>query len=108
MKRQEIGIADISYRQDSTVESAHFSPTIKIELNETELTDGLFGLKNKTAEEVKNTSELVMASWFNKMNEIELADRNTHEIKGEIMYCEEYTDKKVKRCMIKFFFIERE
>jgi hypothetical protein len=104
MKEQEIGIANIKYKQDGSVFSADFTPS-KVNLG------GGFGppnqllnIKQGTAEEIKNNAELVMASWYSKMNEIELADRNQYEIKGEIIRCDKYPDGAVMQCEVRFVF----
>lgn len=63
---------------------------------------------NKGQENIRKAAETVFAAWFNKMNEIELADREKFEIVTEVLKCEEYSPGKVKSCTIAFIFRERE
>ncbi len=106
MESKEIGVVRISYDKHGVVTEASFNPTMKINLEPKVLLQ-LSAIKgSEDHEAIHSNAAMVMATWFNKMNEIELADRNKYEIVSELFHCEKYSDGKVKECAIYFIFKE--
>lgn len=106
MKTQEIGIATITYDSGGTVirELTNFVPTLKISITE-ELNRQFAKVKSEKDEiNLKKNSDIVLATWFSKMNEIELADRDKFQIKSEIIKCERYANQRIKQCVIRYTF----
>lgn len=68
--------------------------------------DGTKGDEGREA--VKQGAEVALATWYNHMNEIELADRSKYEIVSEMEECEEYENGGVKKCGMMFYFRELE
>jgi hypothetical protein len=99
----EIGKTVIKYNQDGTVRRASFIPQLKIEAPP----DLKLKMKHGSKEEIKDNADMVMAAWFNKVNDIELSDRELYEIKSEIVKCELWEPGKVKTCIIKYSFIKK-
>lgn len=99
----EIGVAVINYSPEGKVLSAGFEPTLKMSFTP-ELLDQLSGAKSDTAETVRVDSEIIMAAWFSKMNEIELADREEYHIVSTVEECVKYPDGRIKTCKVKFSF----
>lgn len=62
--------------------------------------------ENKDEVKVKLSADLVLATWFNDILEIELADRDKYEVKSEVITCEKYDSGNVKLCVIDYYFQE--
>lgn len=108
MKTQEIGIATITYDNGGRVikELTNFVPTLKISITD-ELNKQFAQIRSEKDEiNLKKNSDIVLATWFSKMNEIELADRDKFEIKSEIIKCEKYANERIKQCVIRYTFKE--
>lgn len=103
----KIGIARIEYNEDGTVKSAIFEPTMKVEAKADTLSPFLSIEDGNSSEEaVKEHAIIALATWFNKMNEIELADREKYTIDTEVVSCEKYPSGSIKICQIEFHFEE--
>lgn len=100
---EKIGIVTIEYFENGVVRRAEFAPTLKLSVSSA-LADQLTNQQPNTAEEAKNNADLVFASWFSKMNEIELADRTLYEVKGNMLECETYADGHPKKCVFEYTF----
>lgn len=105
MKEYEIGIVTISYGKNGAVKEADFMPTMKVDLKPDVLAHLASG-KSSTEDIVIKNSSLVVGAWFNKINEIELADRDHFEVVGEKVTCDTFPDGKVKNCVIRFVYRE--
>ena len=106
-----IGVTTLFFTEQGEAAVATFTPE-RMELSDLSIRQQIRRLfapveGNKGPEAVKSAAELVFAAWFNKMNEIELADREKYEIVSEVIECKEYSPGKVKSCTIAFIFRER-
>jgi hypothetical protein len=106
MKRKEIGIATLQYDQEGNLSAAELVPTMRVNLLP-DLKELLSKSKAPDSQEaIRNDAEYVYAAWFNKMNEIELADRTQYKITAECVSCVKYHSGKISEAKIKFFFEE--
>lgn len=103
---EQIGIATINYDQQGNVLEAYFNPTPKFEKIDASQLKSV--KSSKEAEVIKYNAEMILASYFSRMNEIELADRDKYEIGSEILICTKYDNGNVRSCSIQFFFRELE
>lgn len=103
----EIGDAIINYREDGTVESASFVPKMKIEVGETVLKQ-LEAVNHSTvAAIVKTNADLILGSFFSKLSEIELGDRDHYEVSSKTILCERYKPSgNIKQCVIRYTYKE--
>lgn len=102
--KQEIGIVTLVYKEDGSLEEAAFLPTITVHSNK-ELVDELMTIKcSEETKEVQSRAEAVLASWFNMLTEIEIADRDQYTIKSDIKKCEKWPNGKIHTCEILFLF----
>jgi len=99
----EIGYATVEYDENGKAKGASFNPTMKVKLGSLEL-KGLMSVSANNTDAFLRNAETVFASFFNKMNEIELADRSEYQIKSEQTLCERWPNGNVKICQVKFTF----
>lgn len=105
MKAMDIGTAEIMYAEDGSIESASFSSNMKIEFEQA-LISQLQPVKNKNVTAIKTNSELVLASFFNTLADIEIDDRGKFHIVSDIKHCDEYPNGDIKRCIMHFSYRE--
>lgn len=104
MKDLEIGIVKMQYGEDGDVKSASFEPKIQVSVGG-ELLARLHSVNSPTNSDIiKSNADMVLASFFSKINEIELADREEYEVTSEVINCEKYPNDTVKTCEIKYLF----
>lgn len=108
MKNTEIGVVTTNYDEQGKLISANFKPTMQVELSDSvkRMLDQALQ-KDDNVESLKRNSDFVLGSFFSKMTEIELADREDYEIVSEILDCHTYENGKVKFCRIKYLFAKR-
>lgn len=106
MDKLSIGIVKIEYDKEGKVIRANFYPSMNLEADD-DLKNQLQTIKNSDQETVKSNASLVMAAWFSKMTDIELADREKYEISTNIISCDKHWDGTIKMCVIEFEFKER-
>lgn len=102
----EIGRAVINYDSHGRALDAEFIPTIVVNLKPSILMQ-LASVKGGNQENAINNANLILGSWFEKSNEIELANRDEYHIVTEIVHCDKYSDGTVKRCEVRFVFEKR-
>lgn len=105
MNKSKIGRAIIKYDRKGNVTEAKFKGSF-----ETSFDDSLKQqlIKASSRDEIKQNADLTLAGWFSSLNDIELADRNTHEIVSEVVSCDVYLfGKGVKKCIIDYYFQEK-
>ncbi len=102
-----IGVATISYDEQGNPTSQTFKPGENIEPDDN-LLNQLKQIPTATDSElVKQNADLVLAGWWSKMNEAELADRDEFKIYSEIVECLKYDNGSVKSCSIEYTFKKR-
>ena len=100
--KKVIGDVILYYNKSSNVPSGvEFQPmTMKLtneELQELQVID------NDTDEEtIKLMSDNVLSSWFSKLTDIELADRDKFQIKSEIITCNKEHENLITKCVIRY------
>lgn len=104
MENFEIGRATIQYDEQGNVTLAYFEPTMKIGLDANIATELKKLVDSTQIETVKENADTVMASWFAKMNQIELSDREEYDIVSKVVKCEKWDSGKVKMCVIEYTF----
>lgn len=102
----EIGIAKVQYDNHGRATEAEFVPTIKLNLKPSLLAQ-LASVNGKSQDHTIDNANLILGAWFEKSNEIELADRDTYHIASEIVRCEKWSNGTVKVCEIRFVFKKR-
>lgn len=108
-KVQEIGTAILNYNPKGEFINASFKPSMEITLDQEGMKAFETVVNNQDEKIVKEQACNVFAAWFQKINEIELADQLKYMIDGEFAGpCEKYEDGKIKSCTIKFVFKPRE
>lgn len=98
-----IGNVQLIYNEQGKLQQGYFTPTMCIKLDK-ETIEQLYKIPcSKDSNDIKDKAELIMSLWFNKITEIELADRLKYKIESNVKECIMYpnTDK-VKSCNIEF------
>lgn len=98
-----IGTVHLEYDELGKLIQAFFNPEIKIEADEDLLTK-LSEIKNSDEKNICEQANTLFATWFSKMNEIELADRTEYHIINELVACEKFDSGAIKSCAIEFNF----
>lgn len=104
MDNVEIGIVNIHYNEDGDVLSAVFTPTMVVPFDKRVLMQLQSVKASKDDGLLKENADMVLAAWFAKMNEIELADRDDYEVASEILKCIKHQNGMAKECVIKYSF----
>lgn len=101
----EIGNVTMSYTEDGKLvkDQSFFTPTMKVVVDDN-LFNQLIDINTGSQRALKEGADLIFAAFFTKTNDIELADREKYKIKSKVMECVKYSNKKVKRCVIKYTF----
>lgn len=108
MEKLEIGSANIKFNTIGVATDASFTPVMKIE-GDPKLLASLAAIGGKISEEtIKARTNLLLGAYFNKANEIELADRDHYEIHSEITSCDKYPTGILQEITVKYFFQELE
>lgn len=104
----DIGVVTISHDKDGNMGEAYFKPTMQVSLDKSlvpALTAGTMA-STDNPEYIRNQADIVMASFFSKITEIELADRDKYELKSEIIQCSKWGNGAVRTCKIKYSFVK--
>lgn len=105
MIKKKLGVAKVKLSPEGKILETSFKPKMEINCSGIELEK----LKGDTyggpvEMEIQRSTDLIMASWFNAVNKIELADRDKLEIKSEISGCRT-TKKGIKTCEYNYYLI---
>lgn len=103
---QKIGTSVLVYDNLGKLKSATFTPEMDFVADES-LISKLSKIKHKSEAEIKSDAETIMASWFNQLNTIELADRDEYEVVGQKEDCVYNGKGSVKTIKISFYFKKR-
>jgi hypothetical protein len=103
-----IGTVTIGYNNDGKPNLAVYrAEKYQVGMGELDKLKEMTAANNpKDAQAVCHIAQTVLAGYFNKVSELELADREKYEIVPEIKTCEKYPDGKVQVCVIDFYFQE--
>lgn len=107
MEKLVIGKVIIQYDMTGKVTTSSFFPTMKIDLDPAlvQLMNSADGLNEQS---LKQKADLVLGAWFTKMNEIELSDKYRYVVGSEVVECKKYSGGGIERCVLEYFFKERE
>lgn len=105
-KNTYIGQAIINYDIKGNMLDAVFVPHLPMHVDQA-LADKISEVVKGTDDEktLKHNADMVLASWFNQMTEIELADRNQYDIASTVVKCEKYANDMIKTCILDYNFI---
>jgi hypothetical protein len=104
----QIGYAVIEYDLQGRATSARFEPTLQVSYDPN-LERQLKAIRHpKDEETIRTNAQRVLGAWFNKVTEVELADRETHEIVAENIRCEKYDNGAIKKCTLQFILKQKE
>lgn len=102
----ELGFVTTVYTESGEIikELSAFKPTLEGKVTQ-DIEDEILNIKSSNSSEaIKSNATLLLASFFNKMTEIELADRSEYEIDSDVIECDKYPDGTVRKCVLRFFF----
>lgn len=107
MESLEIGIATIEYNEEGIAVSSKFESTATTQAD-TSLLNQLSQLPGSDKREtVANNAKMVLGSWWNKMNEVEMADREDYGIYYKTFNCQRHENQMIKSISIKFTYKKR-
>jgi len=104
-----IGSTTIQYNQEGKVNFALFLPNQYIVSEES--TNGMFSQLEQLEVEpyedkILKQAELMMATWFSKLNDIEMADREQYKVVAEMDECHKYPNGQVSKAKVSFYFTD--
>lgn len=103
-EKLEIGVAHLNFDENGKINTASFTPTLTAFLSGKDISD-FFDIDCSEGEKaLQDQATAVFSTWFNKLSEIELADREQFGIASELSKCEKYGNGKIKNAEIKFIF----
>lgn len=108
LNRTHIGTATITYDESGRPGSSQFVPEKYIDDHWKGASDALLTSPAiEDAEQAKKHAEVILASWFAHINEIELADREVATIESEVTQCDKWPNGKPSLCVIRFYLQQR-
>ncbi len=106
--KEELGIVVLTYDEDGNIKTAGFDPKIQVQVKSSKLKE-LFEIGSSNDLEVLQLrADTVFAMFIDKINQIELADREKFQVVSEVMLCEKYENGNIKICKLKYFFVSVE
>lgn len=106
MNNTEIGISTIGYDEQGDANYALFTPLMGLSEEGDDLHKFVDIKSDNDETKMKAQAESIFATWFEKFNQIELADRQKYVIGSDIVSCEKYPNGNVKKIQFKFIFKE--
>lgn len=106
----EIGTVTITYSANGTIinSETYFTPSMQVSVSQENLLNEFMKITEKTDSEIlKQNADLVIASWFSKMNEIELDERPGNGISSELIRCEKYSTGQIRKCVIRYNYSKK-
>lgn len=97
---EKIGTAVIRYDVNNNIISGVFKGELKQKFNE-ELIKQL--QPSNDLDIIKNNADMALASWFNKITEIEIADREKTRIISNVKKRTYYSNGNIKKCEIDYY-----
>lgn len=108
-KKQEIGVASISYDETGKPHGARFTPSeFHVDMSRLGLNERLMSVNANSPEDAIKKAESIMAAWFVGVSGIEEADRELSRIESEPIKCEQWDNGRPKYCEVKFYFATTE
>ena len=97
---------NLNYDENGNVLSTEFEPKLPLKVT-SGLLNQLTAVKcSDDSEVIKSNADLVLASWFNQIEDIELADRDKFQVTSEVVEarCERYENGNIKSVYIYYNF----
>lgn len=85
MDKIEIGQVIVSYNRNTKVTYSKFEPTLKVYKKHEEPLNC-----NPDTASIEQSVKEAVSSWFSKVDDVWLADREQYEIKSELVYSKNY------------------
>ena len=103
-----LGRAIINYDENGYMTKSEFTPYSKIIIEEEFASKIGEKIQNVTdLRTIQHNSEMVLATWFSQMTDIELADPEKFSIVSSNVECLKHENNMIKQCIIDYHFIER-
>ena len=103
MNNTPIATVKIVYDKFGKLESYSLTPQLTFEVDPNAIINLQETLsESKEAEVLKQNADNVLASFFAKVNEVELADREKFQVVSEVIECVRNNFNKVRVCVIKY------
>lgn len=108
MEAVKLGRAVITYNKLGTLLAAQFQPEFVSQIEANYLSTLLpQGDAPPDPSYLADVARAAMADWFNKVTNIELADRALFELEARVGECERWPNGVIKQCDIEFIFQPR-
>jgi hypothetical protein len=102
--KSAIGTVTLEYTQQGELITSLFEPTMTVSLDST-LESELRKIECcASPEDLEHNASLVLASYFNRMNKIELRDVATTSLSGHIDHLEKHENGNIKKAVISYSF----
>lgn len=103
--RTVIGNVKLKYDTDGDLQIGIFQPMINVTKDEIK-NSPLGKCSNKTLEQVRECAQLLLAKFFNKINDIELRDVEKTSIETNVTNGEKYKNGLLKEVEIEFVYVD--
>lgn len=100
--KTQIGTAIVSFDQSGNINSVQYNSNMTAMLSRLELEVSLSDMHATSEEAILEASQIAMAKWFNKVNEVELFDRTESALETVIDKCIKVNGQ-ITECHIDFF-----
>lgn len=99
-KKQVIGTAALEYNEQGQLEAAVFYPKIKVSYDDVK--SQLGDCTNKSIDDIKKCAQLLMATFFNKVSDVELRDMETTKLNTNVVGFNYHNNNLLKEVEIEF------
>lgn len=104
MEEFKIGTVTLAYDENGKITTAKFVPDMVVNLDP----DLLYQLKaDNSTEALQSNADLILGAWFQRSNDVELADREQWEVGSTLVDCQKYPNGKVQKCVLDYHFKRR-
>lgn len=97
-----IGTAALEYNEEGKLEAAVFYPKIKVKFDD--IKEQLGNCCSRSIDDIKNSAQLLLATFFSKMNEIELRDMEKTTLSADIVRSQNHDNGTIKEVEIEFVY----
>lgn len=99
----EIGKSVLYYDENGKLDRIEFAPTMKVELDSKELVK-FAKITGHDEVTIAISANAAVATWFQKTNEIELADRSQWQIETKVDACSKLSNGRISKCSLTHYF----
>lgn len=94
-----VGIITLYFDEDGRYTSGNFVPE-EMKIDSASLHERLPFVDGVSQTSMSKSVEVIVSSWFQRMNDMELADRDKYELTTEVVKCEEWPSGSVRKCIL--------